>query len=347
MSWETDRNLDDLIKLIDNEEIVEDTIQSETQQNNDSPSDWESNENEWENIESWDDENSIQGPELENSEVSQEEPKERWFFARLFWRDQQDEEVDTQDTMTWSSSTGITSSWVVTNESQNAVQDKLNITGDLNDTSITWDKIRTSYDKNIVKSTSEDQIKIYVDPTKSYPGENIQTAVGKIYSVWVTNLRLNNKYFDTTLAYMKEGERVQQLTNENSYGCFQVEVIRTWKQWYVCKKYLTDETSEVSLTVEKNNIKENDQTSKTMSSPVAVLNTPVGSYYKIALENTNFFDVVLERFTLDKWDVLKQVASADKKTGCVEMKVVGSSTWMHDGKSVSICSPDMVISYTY
>jgi len=46
---------------------------------------------------------------------------------------------------------------------------------------------------------------------------------------------------------MSHGDRLKQLTHENSYGCFQVEILSSKKvrsnigmKGYVCKKYLQD-----------------------------------------------------------------------------------------------------------
>jgi hypothetical protein len=37
------------------------------------------------------------------------------------------------------------------------------------------------------------------------------------------------------------------------------------------------------------------------------------------------------------------VSHSDAKTGCVEMKVIGTSTEEHDGKIINICSADLLL----
>jgi hypothetical protein len=148
-------------------------------------------------------------------------------------------------------------------------------------------------------------------------------------------LKLNNKSFNTTLGYMKKWVVVKQLTKENSYGCFQIRVVSTGSIWYVCKKYLTN----VSVSIPK----DTSETTIQEDTIIPVVFTAIGSYYKIAMESPAFFDDSFERFTLAKWDFLRQVSHWDSKTGCVGMKVIGTSTEEHDGKIIDICSADLVV----
>ena len=82
------------------------------------------------------------------------------------------------------------------------------------------------------------------DQSAIYPGLNLVTWVGKHFEVGVHMLKLNNAYFNVKLALMNKWDRLKQLTTENSYGCFMIEVVaaknhhNVGKKGYVCKKYL-------------------------------------------------------------------------------------------------------------
>jgi hypothetical protein len=57
-----------------------------------------------------------------------------------------------------------------------------------------------------------------------YPGIDLETEIGKQFEIGVHSLKLNNMYFNDTLAYMMQGDSIKQLTTENSYGCFEVKI---------------------------------------------------------------------------------------------------------------------------
>ncbi len=86
-----------------------------------------------------------------------------------------------------------------------------------------------------------------------YPWKNLKTYIGKQYEIWVHSLKLNDKTFTQKLGYMMKGDRVKQLTKENSKWCFQVEVMSSvvkksnGKTGYVCKKYLRDITGDDTM----------------------------------------------------------------------------------------------------
>lgn len=139
----------------------------------------------------------------------------------------------------------------------------------------------TATQENLVKDTKETQIssetayavqtyapEIYAQPI-SYPGENIETQVGKEYEIWVHSLKLNNKYFNETLGYMMKGDRIVQLGEENAYGCFEVEILAAentdniGKVGYVCKKYLSDTNASTQQEVSQENVAKNPSMSLT------------------------------------------------------------------------------------
>lgn len=338
LSGETDKNLDSLMKIIDSEKNNE--LVEENQEAKETMQDQASSENDIIKSSSW----TIDSKE----EVSQWDKNEKWFFARLFGRDEQEdasetsEKVDTDATMTWSqedsSDTSIdqsnTSTW------STIITDKVTVKED-EDNDI-------SSDTNIVKSTTNDTNTLYKDAVSIYPGSNLKTQIWKSYEIGVTMLKLNNKNFNKTLALMNKWDVVTQLTQENKYGCFEVEVSMTQQKWYVCKKYLSEvsDLNTSTLNQEENatiqTVQEQTWAVVKKKDIIPTITTPVGSYYKIAISNSSFFDVILERFTLSKWDILKQVSNANENNWCVDMKVVGTNSGEHDGKIVSICSPDMV-----
>ncbi len=83
-----------------------------------------------------------------------------------------------------------------------------------------------------------------VDESLMYPGLKLKTAIGKYFEVGVHMLKLNNANFNMKLALMNKWDRLKQLTHENKYGCFLIEIAEAkdkaniGKKWYVCKKYL-------------------------------------------------------------------------------------------------------------
>lgn len=85
----------------------------------------------------------------------------------------------------------------------------------------------------------------YLVPPSKYKNRNadMETAIWNIYEIEAYSLKLNNKYFNKTIAYLQMHDRLIQTGAENSHGCFEVEVqdakyVTTWTKGYVCKKYL-------------------------------------------------------------------------------------------------------------
>jgi len=325
-SGETDRNLEELMRLIDDEEIQE------------------SEEVEEENVDNTQEQAQENVSDNQESDIVEEDQEETGFFARLFGRDNEDSEANETTSQSWATS------W--------ETNDEINIQDDTEESMLEVDTVSTTtstkntsnvsnidYDANIIKSSSQNTAKKYVDENIDLPGISLETAVGNQYQIWVQMLKLNNKNFTQKIALMKKGDIVTQLTPENEFWCFRVNVTSIDKTGYVCKKYLSLVDTSDSENIQVAEVA--DTSVKTEEEIVPAITTQTWSYYKIAIENTSFFDVVLERFTLDEWDILRQTSLADKDTGCVDMKVVGTSTWQHDGKIVAICSPDMVNTYNY
>jgi len=345
-SWETDKNLDELMRLINDDETQEEEEEEsiEYKENNIDTNNWEELQKEVTQIQDVDD--------IDVDDIVEDEEEKTGFFARLFGRDNQEEVLEE----TTSQSGSI--SWKANDNpiTQNVTEESMSEGDSESDTAqseYNASENKINYNANIIKSSSQNTAKKYVDENIALPGSNLETTVGKEYQIWVQMLKLNDKTFTKKIGLMEQGDIVTQLTPENEFGCFKVRVATDEKIGYVCKKYLASidtvtNESDTTITVDS------DKSVTVSSSPVisqkeivSTISTLPGVYYKIAIDNTSFFDVILERFTLDVWDILRQISSVDKDTGCVDMKVVGTSTWEHDGKIVAICSPDMVSSYNY
>jgi len=313
-SWELDQNIDDLMKLINDDN----SLQSESE-----AASWIQWEVEIE-TESW----SLDADVNENIEEEANDSEEKWFFARLFWRD------ETDDNDQSSTQSGSTLSWILINDNQENNQDS-----DVVDENELISDMSTNLgaqvwkNANIVKSNSAWSSKMYIDRQIVYPGLNLETAIWNTYEIWVTALKLNNKSFNQTLWYMKKWQKVTQLTSENSYGCFQVEVLSTWKKWYVCKKYL-EKSSQWNVQEELDNSTDYS----------AEIQTAVGSYYKVE----QWFEsekVDTQSTSLTKEDILRQETLATDSKPCVDMKIVGSNVYENTWKIVRICNLNNIAAY--
>ena len=340
-SWWVDQNLDELMKLIDNENIqdvksslqwkdnIKEKVEAEVISNSNTYTDvklidWENND--WLTV------------SIEERDENNIKENKKWFFARLFGKNDFKEGAIEDKSMSWSE---IIEAETVIIQQENSESNDLITSEDNFDSS-----------SNIIKVSSDTNTDIHVDKKVIYPGGNLQTQIWKTYEIRVEMLKLNNKYFTQTIELMNRGDRVKQISDENQYGCFQVEVLTTGSNGYVCKKYLTEEntvsTNDIVTTAQESVSidfeQDIDKKEDTVTEFVPEISTKIGSYYKIAIDNTSFFDVILERFVLQKGDVLKQISNADSKTWCVSMKVVWTTTGEHDWETVAICSPDMVVS---
>ena len=214
------------------------------------------------------DEQESEVNESEESEDEQmEESEEKGFFAKLFSRKQneesEDEEVmsDIEDSIDeimedTEESDASEESEEDDDEKEGGIFSKLfkKSNDDEDITVVSEDMWNTTSnlvkDVNSEKVVSTEIITTYAPEVLGYeyPGVDLATEIGKKFEVGVYSLKLNNAYFNETLGYMLKGDTVTQLTDENVYGCFMVEVSNAvnpenvGKKWYVCKKYLQDVT---------------------------------------------------------------------------------------------------------
>jgi len=235
------------------------------------------------------DEDEVSSEDEISEDTSMEDEKE-WFFSKLFSKKEtqtgsEDDSQDQWDTVL-----------------QNDKQENLVKTSEKKEVSVATQNAVANYAPEIL---SQKQV---------YPGMNLETAIGKEFEVGVHSLKLNNKYFNETLGYIMQGDSLKQLSSENSYGCFEVEVLaakntaNTGKTWYVCKKYLQDVQNENE-----------------------VIKTPAASYTKvgdvITVEKTVTFGNGID---LEPGDQIDQMTSSDEN-GCFMAHVYNS-----------VVSPDVV-----
>lgn len=159
------------------------------------------------------------------------------------------------------------------------------------------------------------------------PGIHLDTEIGKKFQVGVQALKLNDKTFTHKLAYMSRGDVLKQLTWENRFGCFQIEILSAstpsniGKKWYVCKKYLSD-IQENTMIVESWNAADKEISTlqekiylKTLDSSVILMNQ----------------DSSETSVTLDMTDILLQISPIHEYGRMIEVKIVGSNTLEKNG----------------
>lgn len=145
---------------------------------------------------------------------------------------------------------------------------------------------------------------------------------GKNYYVWVYSLKLNNKYFNETLAYLRKWDKIEKVWTENSKWCFKVNVLSSynnvnkWKKWYVCKKYLSEtivDSFNKAVIVKKVDNK------KILADNNTVINW---GNYKINVLSLKLNNIYFNKpiAFLDKTDVLKQIWPENSKW-CFEVRI--------------------------
>ncbi|NDK09472.1 hypothetical protein GW846_01700 [Candidatus Gracilibacteria bacterium] len=173
---------------------------------------------------------------------------------------------------------------------------------------------------NLTSTTNKTPWKTTQDHTINYPGTSLKTFVGKQFKVGVHSLRLNNVYFNETLAFMFEGDRVEQLTPENSYGCFKIKIISSsttqnnGSMGYVCKKYLKDTTGGNVNTPVQKEIKKNVQSEQKVQEEVKYsgMQTQIGDIIMVNVDNVSFDNGEIK---LQKGDSVDQMTKLDS-AGC-------------------------------
>lgn len=212
-------------------------------------------------------------------------------------------------------------------------------------------------------------------PTKKHrnlPGINLETKVGKNYEVGVHSLKLNNRYFNQTLAYMMEGDVVQQIS-EAKNGIFKVQILKSsiarnvGKQGFVSKKYLRDTNYqggqvEISTpsedtamtdtyttqpsntsnnsntsTVNNNSNTTNNNTTTSSQEPVVTTTQNDTVEYFNPTSAMTLKDAAGNEVTLmGQSDVLRKTGP-ENANGCFQVRIVGSNYCDNHGKVGYVC----------
>ncbi len=150
------------------------------------------------------------------------------------------------------------------------------------------------------------------------------SAIGKKYQVAVASLKLNNMSFTQVLWYLSAGDIVEQKTQENINGCFEIKVLQAknikniGKEGYVCKKYLKD-------------VQENtpDEIVSLPGTPVQIPSVDISQYPQtqigdiITVKQTA--QLILREYTdLAAGDQIDQMTNIDKY-GCIIAHVYASA----------------------
>jgi len=258
---------------------------------------------------------------IESDDEIESEDEGKWFFSKLFSWDDSDSVDDMVDSQ-WESETY--------QKDQEDAEAKEVV--DMRDTLIWKASGTSSYWENIMKRTlAHNERAAYKSTPYKLPWLEIETEIWKEFQIGVHALKLNNKTFSKTLAYMSKGDKVKQITSENSYGCFEVEVESTSMRGYVCKKYLEDIAQSKAL--DTINITEIESTTED-----GYISTVEGSYYRVDA-TVSTINLVGDSFELNAQDVLKQISPSGS---CANMKIVGSNIEANTGETVRLCSLENV-----
>ncbi|MCD5375096.1 hypothetical protein LR010_01425, partial [Candidatus Gracilibacteria bacterium] len=164
-----------------------------------------------------------------------------------------------------------------------------------------------------------------------YPGINLETQVGMELEIGVHSLKLNNKYFNETLGYLMKGDSLTQLTQENNFGCFQVEVTNSTyshnvgKTGYVCKKYLQAPEQTKNNTIVEDIIETNIG---------STISTEIGDFIVVEKDNVMLGGSLLEKGAfIDKF--------SDTVNECFVAHVYKSINPANQGKVGVVCETNL------
>lgn len=266
--------------------------------------------------------------ELMSDEVSSEENEEKvGFFARLFWKN------DSQEEWTLSGET-------LNNEDNDDSDEKQEISETRKPDLIVEAKNtkNTSSWKNLVKNSwttmsneTRRAINKYAPEMNiaSFPWVNLETAVWNTYDIGVHSLKINNKSFTKKLGYMMKWDTVEQVGNANSYGCFEMVILSSkvsssvGKSGYVCKKYLTESVSSDNVMIDE----------ASWDDMVSI--SSIWDIIEVTKEWINFAGV-----DLISGDMLDQMSDTDAD-GCYTAIVYASENSTSLGKVWTICNSEL------
>lgn len=288
--------IEEEIKEKNDEEVSEKADEKETEENNEETEDVEAQE-----------------------EIDENKEEKQGFFSRIFSREENAEDVKVQEeivTSTWDIDTQV--KWDIVNPRDQLI-------------GLAWTE-DVNVSVNMMKKSETIQEWTYADTQEyssqafknMYPGMNLETQIGKSFEVGVHALKLNNKYFNKTLGYVARGDVLTQLTSENSYGCFQVEVVSSQQTWYVCKKYLQNTTQNTGVTI-------NTTVEKVEVVDAVIVNTQIGDLIMIEQEGVMMWAMVLQI-----GDIIDQMSQGDEN-GCFIAHVYSSSSTERQGQTGWVC----------
>ena len=318
-------------------------------------------------MEKWDAGVKTIGDVVGSSSTDEESGEKKWFFNKLFWKDDQDITINTEGT------------WAEMVEGENAWEKKEMNQWDAK----AWDTIVSNVwvsnkDGNLIKAwgtnpkmnASDAYMHQYskelVQKTTPMVQPGLKTAIGKYFEIGVHTLKLNNADFNQTLAYMNRWDQIKQITKENSYGCFLAEIVtntyasNVGKRWYVCKGYLKDvdassvasthsttssnptspapTTNSTTASNNANTITNDNNTSVSSVSTVKYtwVQTQIGDL--VLIENSNY--TFPSGHKLYYWDSVDQMTELDEN-GCFTAHVCKSSNPDALGHVARICMGDI------
>ena len=170
-------------------------------------------------------------------------------------------------------------------------------------------------------------------PMKHIVKNVVSTKIGDIHSVSATQLKLNNRAFNTALTTMNKGDKLEQIGNENMYGCFQARILTgaandIGRVWYVCKKYLS---SSVGTTAIKSNMTALQSYAMTRTTKPG--DTHTVSAHSLKLNNAYF---TKNLWYLSYGDTVKQLTTENMR-GCFQAQVITSRVSSSTGKIGFVC----------
>ncbi len=272
------------------------------------------------------------------------------FFERLFWIWNKNNDDTEEPSWTGEIDVSATSSWETLTQSWETSTGQT-----LTTEPVIPQTVQTIGGKNLVKDTSidtTDKIKNYENVSSSstqyYPGTSLTSYVGKEFKVGVEMLKLINASFNETITLMYRGDVLKQLTEENKYGCFKIEIISSKGQknnglsWYVCKKYLSDTTAQtithIKASTTPSSVPKTSETKETNQKELyygAI--THVGNTIEVSYPIVHFDK---ENFKLAAGDRVDQMSELDKY-GCFVGRVYESTIPGSLWKVTTMCLPEL------
>lgn len=260
--------------------------------------------------------------------------EKQWFFSRIFsrkWNEKkEDKDSNENSNVEWEESQSELSDNLVDDESSNVdKEERESLIVKATEPGTTSQNLNLQKNTSGMK-TSSYPVHKYLSETLSYelPWVNLETKIGKNFEIWVHSLKINNYNFTEKLGYLMKWDILKQLSKENNYWCFEMEVLKSkiassvWKKWFVCKKYLSETKESIEETI-YDAINDNEIIQET---PLFFEKTKIGDTIEVSKEGLSISDSELL-----VWDILDQMSEIDED-GCftvrVHQSVVPKNLWV-------------------